>query len=178
MSNTKSITEIAWTMFDTKHQRVLDQHYITSNATSESVSNDSEDAIRPKSYVMVSTEQALKILEKDITWAANRDKSVALLAHDLPRCLLALKHHGWSRLWSKADGSVETDMFCLREMYEVGSQKLGHRASLAEIFNYVELPTCSIGDTEMSKRRIPDFEDFGDISHFVRENVQEPSSPH
>jgi hypothetical protein len=30
---------------------------------------------------------------------------------------------------------------------------------------------------EMSKRRVPDFEDFGDISQFVSENLQEPSSP-
>jgi hypothetical protein len=147
MSDTKSITEIAWTMFDTKYQRVLDQHYITSNAENESIETDMKDAIGRKSPVMVSTQQALKILERDITWAANRDKSVALLAHDIPRCLLALKHHGWSRLWTNPDGSVETDMFCLREMYEVMSQKLGHRASLAEIFNYLELPTYSLGDT-------------------------------
>lgn len=30
---------------------------------------------------------------------------------------------------------------------------------------------------EMSKRRIPEFEDFGDISQFVSESLQESFSP-
>ncbi|KAH8555061.1 hypothetical protein BGW37DRAFT_221515 [Umbelopsis sp. PMI_123] len=152
VSNTKSITEIAWTMFDTKYQRVLDQHYIISDADEETSETASNDMIGRRTPIIISTEQALKELEKDIIWATNRDKIVALLAYDLRKCLLALKHHGWTRSWAKPNGADETDMFCLREMYEVMSKKLGHRAFPAEIFDYVKLSPNSLGDTGKSSK--------------------------
>jgi len=168
LSEKKEMTHIAWTMFDTSRQRVLDQHYVIDRNAGESNGNEG-------TAISISVERALKVLEQDVSWAMNRDKKLVLLAYDVPKCLLALKHHGWTRPWSAPDSVDSIVMFGLRDIYEVMSCNLGHRAPLSEIVHCLQLPpyqpdvcfeakSVLQGALILCTRPVPTVEEFGDLS--------------
>lgn len=132
-SDSKSISHIAWTMFDARQQRVLDQNYITSPNTV-----NTSGVIDPSTPMNISVEQALQVLDQDITWALNRDNKVVLLAYDISKCILILKHQGCTQRWTTPTENIH--MFSLKDMYEVMTHKLGQRATLPEIVNHLQLP--------------------------------------
>lgn len=144
ISETKEMKSIAWTMFDTRQQRVLDQHYVTDHNAGEPEPNN---IINDKAPIYTSTKEALNILEKDVAWAVNRDKTLILLAYDIPKCLLILKHQGWSRPWTTTNPEDSTEMLSVREMYEVAFHDLGRRVPLADILQQLQLPSHQLGDT-------------------------------
>ncbi|KAG2176494.1 hypothetical protein INT43_005734 [Umbelopsis isabellina] len=166
-SEEKEIREIAWTMYDMRRQRVLDQHYIVDGSkVATEVGNGP---------IHMDINQIMDILGKDLDWADKRDKKLAVVAYDTGKTMLTLKHHGWTRSWQQDSSTRPIQMFSVKELYEVFFNQLGYRAPLEEILQSLDLPPQLLEDTgcvarqllmaviEFAKRTVPTVAQFGDL---------------
>lgn len=102
------LTEIGWSMYDSKTNRFLDQHYINESymhLKNGKFVDDERDHFIFGTSVCCSLKQAFEELKKDLQWAKERDGGFVLVGHgfDSDVTYLHTKKFKWPAMYGTAD---------------------------------------------------------------------------
>ncbi|KAI8097669.1 uncharacterized protein BX664DRAFT_293328 [Halteromyces radiatus] len=88
------LLEIGWTLYDSRHNKYLDQHYMMlpyRHLTNGKYVDDQRLSFAFGTSIWCTLQQALDELYKDLAWATERDGGFVLVGHGLNSDLLYLK---------------------------------------------------------------------------------------
>ncbi|KAG0164868.1 hypothetical protein DFQ28_010266 [Apophysomyces sp. BC1034] len=103
------LLEIGWTMYDTRHDQYMDQHYLVNtyrHLQNGKYVDDQKLRFQFGTSVWCTLKQTLEELKKDLDWATQRDGGFVLVGHGLESDLKYLAKQKF--LWPGRAGEMDT----------------------------------------------------------------------